>query len=331
MILYSSNRSLYPAEYPDGVNQHMFNTEFIFRDPDRFDSFFFGTSRIWVMDVSKITQGRFFNMSYSEGLPAEHLAIVKAFLHKGIKIKSVVVGLDGFCFNKLASEHEKHLMRIMHPDAGGPNRLKLFGIYFFRKPDLNELKGWMDRVRKIKPERRFTIDSQGMLLRWQYADKKIESSGKPLFSYTLKKYEPIVYKQKAMDESFSAIEELIALSGKHHFALTFYISPAYYQHYLNNAESLLKVKKRLAALTDFYDFSGFNSVTTDPMNFYEEVHFRYRVGDMIIKRLFGAGTIELPDDFGVLVTKQNIDQHLQSQKLELEHLTIKFQDKFTAP
>jgi hypothetical protein len=318
LILFSGNTALYPAKYPDGINQHMFNPEFIFRNPDKFDSFFFGTSRIWVMDVAKIPSGRFFNMSYSEGLPSEHLAIVKAFLQKGIKIKSLVVGLDGFCFNKSASEHEKHLMRIMHPDIGGPSRAKIFGLYFFRKPDLNELKGFLERRRNTKPERRFTMDSRGLVLRWKHADKIIESTGKPIFNYTVRKYEPLTYKQKATEESFAAIEELIALSRKHQFPITFYISPSYSQYYLNNAEALLKIKKRLASLTDYYDFSGFNSVTTDALNYYEEVHFRYRVGDMIIKRIFGAGTIGLPDDFGILVMQQNVDQHLENQKRALE-------------
>ncbi|HDQ03832.1 MAG TPA: hypothetical protein ENN23_04565 [Deltaproteobacteria bacterium] len=317
LTLFSPYKTLYPAKYPDGINEHMFKPEFVFRNPGKFDSFIFGTSRVWVIDAAQIDTGSFFNMSYSEGLPVEHLAIVKAFLEKDIEIKSIVIGLDGFCFNKLASDHETQLMRIMHPDIGGPNRLKLFGIYFFRKPDLVELKGWLERLRNIRPERRFSMDSHGLVLRWKTADKIIESIGKPIFDYQLQKYEPLTYNRRATEESFTAIEELIALSAKHNFSLVFYISPIYYQLYLKNAEPLFKVKERLAQLTDFYDFSGFNTVTTDALNYYEEVHFRYRVGDMIIKRLFGAGTKDLPDDFGALVTRYNVGGHLEKQKLEL--------------
>jgi len=54
------------------------------------------------------------------------------------------------------------------------------------------------------------------------------------------------------------------------------------------------------------------------MNYYEEVHFRYRVADMVIKRIFGAGTADVPDDFGVLVTKETIDQHLAEQQQDLD-------------
>jgi len=318
LALFSGDKPLYPASYPDGMNQHLFNTEYVLRDPGQFDSFFFGTSRIWVMDVAKIPQGRFYNMSYSEGLPVQHLAIIKAFLEKGVKIENVVVGLDGFCFDKPPADHETQLMRMMHPDAGGPNRLKLLGLYFFRKPDLVELKGWMERKRNLKPERRFTMDRHGLVLRWRHLDRFIEESGKPYFDYRVKKYEPKTYKQNITELSFAAIEELIDLSRKHHFRLIFYISPSYYLIDLNEMEALFKIKKRLVQLADFYDFSGFNSVTTDPMNYYEEVHFRYRVADMVIKRIFDAGTAEAPDDFGVLVTKENIDKHLDKQQRDLE-------------
>ena len=71
-------------------------------------------------------------------------------------------------------------------------------------------------------------------------------------------------------------------------------------------------------MTDYYDFSGFNSVTTNPVNYYEEVHYRYRVGDMIIERIFGGSVAALPEDFGSLVTKHSIGQHLEKQKRELE-------------
>ena len=53
------------------------------------------------------------------------------------------------------------------------------------------------------------------------------------------------------------------------------------------------------------------------MNYYEESHYRYLVGDMMIKRVFGTGDMALPDDFGVLVTKQNVNGHLEKQKREL--------------
>ena len=89
------------------------------------------------------------------------------------------------------------------------------------------------------------------------------------------------------------------------------------------ASSLYAVKQKLASLTDYYDFSGLDSVTLNNYNYYEGVHYRYLVGDMIIKRIFDCGNINIPGDFGVLVTKKNVNEHIQKQKQELEKYLVK--------
>lgn len=318
LSLFSDKKKFQQNVYPSGLNQHTFNAEFIFREPAEFDSFLFGSSRVGVIDVTKIPTGKFYNMSYSQGLPAQHLAIIKAFLQKGIKIKSVIIGLDGYCFNLSASEHQKHLLRIMHPAIGGPSRLEIFGMYFFRKPDMKELTLWKDGVVLGKIENRIPLTNQGVNLGWQPKEKIIEAAGKPIFDFKISKYEPITYGQKEMNETFRDLEELIILSRIHNFNITFFISPFYYQTYLNNAKGLFRVKERLAQLTDYYDFSGINSVTGNALNYYEESHYRYQVGNLIVARIFGDNAIKVPNDFGVLVTRQNIGQHLKNQRHELE-------------
>jgi hypothetical protein len=318
LSLFSKKKEVNQTIYPNGLNQHMFNAELIFRNPVKFDSFLFGSSRTGVIDVSKITSGRFYNMSYSAGLPAEHLAIINAFLQRGVKVKSVAIGLDDFCFNLSATEHQKQLLRIMHPDVNGPNRAAIFAMYFFRKPSLFELRAWWDRVIRGKIKGRFIMNSQGLNTVWLENEKILEATGKPIFQYDTKKYKPITYGRQEMDEAFAAIEKLIELSRKHHFSITFFITPFYSNLYLNNAEALMNVKERLAQLTDYFDFSGFNSVTTNDMDYYEESHYRYRVGDMIIKRIFGDGAVDVPDDFGVLVTRENVGRYIKQQKRELE-------------
>jgi hypothetical protein len=271
-----------------------------------------------VIHVEKIPEGRFYNMSYSLGLPTQHLAILKAFTKRGIKIKHVVIGLDEIAFAMPPAATQKHLVRIMHPDIGGPGRPELFGMYFFRKPDVEEIGRWQDRVVQGKMNGRIITTPQGVNLVWLEKDRIIEKAAKPVFNFNAGPYKPVNYGPEEMDKAFRAIGELVALAQAHHFQLTFFISPIYSQLYLNNAEALLTAKARLAQMTDYYDFSGFNSVTINPINYYEEVHYRYRVGDMIMARIFDVDVTDLQEDFGVLVTGQNVGQHLKKQKRELE-------------
>ncbi len=316
LSLFSVDKEINQTVYPDGINQHMFNTEVILRHPEKFDSLLFGSSRTAQIDVAKISAGHYYNMSYSLGLPSQHLAILRTLLGRGVKLKAVVIGLDDISFSLPAVSKKKELIRIMHPEAGGPNRLEIFGVYFFRKPGLKELGRWKDRVLLGKRKGRVIISEQGVNLGWRDKDELVEKAGRPIFNYTVKKYEPIIYPPQNEEAAFAVIAELLALAREHHFSLTFFINPIYWQLYLNNADAMMRAKERLATLTDFYDFSGYNSVTTNAMNYYEESHYRYPVGDWIMARLFGDGPPP-PADFGVRVTRQTIGRHLEAERREL--------------
>lgn len=60
-----------------------------------------------------------------------------------------------------------------------------------------------------------------------------------------------------------------------------------------------------------WNFMYPNSVTNDKYHYYDGHHFYPEVGDMIADRLENEETGEAPEDFGVFITAENIDQHLQ--------------------
>jgi hypothetical protein len=69
-----------------------------------------------------------------------------------------------------------------------------------------------------------------------------------------------------------------------------------------------------------YDFSGFNSVTTEPIPqashskemayYWEPSHYRANVGRMIIRRMFGGMQGSAAGDFGIELLPTMLDQHL---------------------
>jgi hypothetical protein len=82
-------------------------------------------------------------------------------------------------------------------------------------------------------------------------------------------------------------------------------------------QRFFRFKKELAAVTDYYDFSGLNSITTDNYYYYETSHFRPLVGDMMLNIMIGAPDVEHPADFGFLVTPRNVDDHILGQCREV--------------
>jgi hypothetical protein len=300
-----------------GINQRIYNTELILRNPDRFDSFLFGSSRIGVIDPGKITTGHFYNMSYPQGIVAEHLSIIKTFLKKGIKIKNVIIGMDEFSFKSRISEHENQLLYIMHPDVSGKSRSNLFFRYFFRLPRPFEISFWFKFLFKNNGEFKPLFNDTGLNVSWLATEKKIAATGKYSFLNEDFAYSPFIFDQQLANEVFAQIDEMKLLAKKNNFSLIIFFNPIYAQRYANYAAGFLSIKKDLAEHTDFYDFSGFNSITTDDFNYYEDHHYRYLIGDMIIQRISGNGNIKVPDDFGVLVTKNNVYTYINKQKMEM--------------
>ncbi len=74
-----------------------------------------------------------------------------------------------------------------------------------------------------------------------------------------------------------------------------------------------------------WDFSGYNTITTEsipsdlqPMRWYwESSHFKQPVGDLVIDKVFGYRdeSRQIPLDFGILLTSDNIETHLYHTRL----------------
>ena len=57
----------------------------------------------------------------------------------------------------------------------------------------------------------------------------------------------------------------------------------------------------------------------DNCNYYEFSHYRPKVGKLIATRIFNeASNKNIPDDFGTLVTKENIDIHIEKLKSQIK-------------
>ena len=61
-----------------------------------------------------------------------------------------------------------------------------------------------------------------------------------------------------------------------------------------------------------YNFMTINSITSDLDNFYDGAHVYPEVGTLMVHRLLNIPDSNLPNDFGMLVTRENVEQHLKS-------------------
>lgn len=74
-------------------------------------------------------------------------------------------------------------------------------------------------------------------------------------------------------------------------------------------------KQEIVKIKPVWDFSGYNSITTEPigsqMKYYlDSSHYNQKTGELILNRLLSYQTNQVPADFGVLITPQNVESHL---------------------
>lgn len=139
-------------------------------------------------------------------------------------------------------------------------------------------------------------------------------------------------------DTYNEFRSLLTLAHQHGIDLRLFVSPSHARQWETLAASGLwqqfeDWKRRLAYLNrqeaqrfsqpelPLWDFSGYNSVTTEPvlrerelgmLNYWDSSHYRKEVGDMVLDRMFQYRnpSRHVPDNFGRLLTVDTVEQVL---------------------
>ncbi len=87
-------------------NQHYLKVKYILENPNKYNAFLFGSSKIGKINVANIDgDNKWYNMTYSMGVPEEHLTDLKLFLEAGVRVNEVIIGLDEISYIYTAADH----------------------------------------------------------------------------------------------------------------------------------------------------------------------------------------------------------------------------------
>lgn len=289
-------------------NQHFVKVRYLLSAPKKYNAYVFGSSRVGKIDLTQISDGlRYYNMTYSEGLPEEWTNDVELFLRRGVEVKRVMLGVDDFSFRVDPAAHKTQALRVPYEEG---TVLECYMRYLFQKPRVSgpfeedarrgclydiygtgrPLHGWVDEAIEKNPAAHGT-------------DRRFQAS--------------CAYKGNRLGETMDAFRRIKTLCDANGIELIVFFNPIHHFTYLrNNMDELNAFKRALAEVTDYYDFSGLNEVTTNNYNYYETSHYRPIIGDRIVARIFGGAPPA--GSFGVFVTKENVDAHLAALRAEYE-------------
>ena len=264
---------------------------YITANPDKFDAFIFGSSRVGALHPEKIEGVNCYNMTYSVGLPTEHLDNLKTMYAAGVKPKKVYVGVDVSTYTNDAETHLHDPIRMPYEYAKS-HPLEFIEIYVdsakaFRSVPTVLKHEASEKMVDVFYERGWSIDYS-----WKNMEKDAyvtESTGEaPDF-------------MDQMDIQLGAISEMKELLEKNGAELIVFTLP---MHEVTWRASVKRFEykeflKRLGEVTPYYDFGGMNEITNDTSKYVDPSHFNAEVGDMMIEIFNGGEPHE--DGFGVLV------------------------------
>ena len=288
-------------------NKNYIKMTYILKNPDKFDSFIFGSSRVGNFHTAKIKGEKCYNMTYSNGIPEEHLANIKTFRKNGIAPKRIYLGVDSLSYTsdpadnmtgfRMSYEYltENKLMFLktyLDPAVVGQAALQVMGNH---KPS----KKYAKRFYKYG---------------WNSGYNKKTR-------YDFSKAEADIGRSMRMEETLGAIKEIADICKESGTELIVFTNPMHPVTYEASLEKdYLTFLEKLAEITPYYNFSGYNKITVNNKSFLDSSHYTAEVSDMLIKVMCNGKIYKTlyPQGFGVYVTKDNVNDLVKLLESERE-------------
>ena len=131
---------------------------------------------------------------------------------------------------------------------------------------------------------------------------------------------------KLSEEAINSLRTKVELSRNEGIDIKLFLSPIHVtQFYSSRIENYWSIYeewvREVVDIHPVWAFSGCNSITTEPvkeiMEYYEDPsHYTYTTGNLVLNRMFNHQVDTIPDDFGVYVTPENVDEHLQQVRAQ---------------
>lgn len=289
-------------------NKIYLKTKYILENPNKYDSFIFGSSRVGAIEGEFLENGNYYNMTYSQGLPKDWLENIKLFLSKGVKIKNIFIALDDFSFTVDPSYHDSEPLRLSYSKLNH-HPFEYFKAYLLRDPwnlyNRETIKGQKINHRDgakmdlYGTGRGFNTFTDEVKFLETITNEEINSS-----KYNI----PTIYFDKdRTKDTLNEISKIINICHKNNISLKVIFNPLHHTTYSATDRDILNnAIEEVSKLTDLWDFTGLNSITSNNYYWLETSHYRLIVGRMILEKVYNINLgVDTPKDFGTYIEKLN--------------------------
>lgn len=318
-VFHSSN----PRDNGIEANKGFIKTEYIKKHHDEFDSLLFGSSRAGFVDIAYLNEkmnAKFYDMASSESLVNEQVIELREFIASGFIPKKVIVMVDDISCFVNPEIHKNMLYRIPYP-VSMVEKAEFYLKYMDLITNFESLSVINDtRAKKEENLARGIDDGYDNSTHMSYIDRFYHTGTERLdkeshFNPDEEQYQKgywVDYYSLRADEAVSDMKDMVNLCEKYGIELIVVTNPLYKLTYQMDIENgYLIYLRKLAEVTDYYNFSSFNAVTENYSYYYETSHFMPEVTRMMVDAICENtrnNNTEMQNDvFGTYVTRDNAD------------------------
>ncbi len=290
-------------------NKNYIKMTYILNNPDKFDTFVFGSSRVGNIHTNNIWEAKAYNMTYSEGLPVETLNNVKTLIKHNIIPKTIYLGVDNLSYT---IDPSSHISASNAPyELKESNPIKFYSLYL--DPAMS-IKSYTTIIYK------HNFDESYATRFYEYGWNSDYGNTNSTYDFTNAK--PSVGNSYRLEETLDEIRQLKQLCDENNIKLVIFTNPLYYVTYDAALEqNYLNFLKQLATISEYCNFSGYNSITVDSSNWIDNSHYSAEVSDKVLECMcfhaYYEGLYE--EGFGYWVNEKNVDEFidmLETNKLK---------------
>ncbi|MEA5509117.1 hypothetical protein VB715_05005 [Crocosphaera sp. UHCC 0190] len=229
-------------------------------------------------------------------------------------LKKVILGVDHYMFNdfyKLQDSFDENRLGKTHITA-----TDLLNSLFSQDALIASKNTIQENLSLSKNTQDLTYGDNGFFPHREPNDGKTQWR----FTNTINQYFGFHKQYKLSEAHLNNFKKIVEFCRKNNIELIVFISPSHVTQWealrvTNRWDSFEKWKRKMVEITPVWDFSGYNSITTEPIkdvmtNYVDNSHYTPGIGDLVLNRILSHEVNQVPQDFGFLMTPENIDAHL---------------------
>ena len=303
-------------QLPSEPNKNYIKMKYILANPDKFSGYMFGSSRVGSIHTEKINDGNIYNMTYSMGVPVEHLANIRTMLTNNVRPSVIYMGLDGISYLEKAENHLSQPWRCpyeyLHNDPEYFYSLML-NPYYSMRALLRIITSTTPKDKSSDPD---IFYSYGW---WADYDTNLNFDwNKVRYIY---KQNDKTYNRKIISKALDIIMDIADLCRDNNVRLVLFTNPMYCVTHMETVDmDYMYFLEGLAKIADFWNLSSLNDITMNKANYIDSSHYNSYIGDKMIHIMCSGDTYQelQAQGFGVKVTNENVKDFINFLKQQAE-------------